>query len=492
MRTPPRGRGGCTRSVARAPSPPRCLPPHPFPFPPSPLPPLSQTQHPLAAAARLVSPSAASPPIFLQSHSASVSRRRTGLGDSLGGAGGDEADDASEALSTSSSSSSSSSSSREAAAILSAVTASISTAAGPSSSGPGAGSESTDVGVSTLLARLAARDAAQLRHLMPSVVAALRTAAEGALTGGGAAGPSSHPTAHAQLRRVLRIIAGLAANEALPVEPSAGELLAAACSALLHAPRGMEVGKGAGAVAASDEARTRSYAARVVAALVDRAARVWPEVRGQAAGVLLDALAGAVDGEGQGEEDGDGMEGDDEMAGGKVAAKGGAARGSAKGSAGGGAAAAKAGGKAAKAGASSSSSAAAGRAAPAAPRLRITCWETLYGAAAGLASISSSPRASSEAAVLLCRAIRDALEDGALGPGEGSPPSSASVSATSAAAAASAQWRPVCADALLRALRRQAGLIGAPEDGAAGFLMTEEERAGGEGGEEWEEGDEDL
>lgn len=171
--------------------------------------------------------------------------------------------------------------SREAATILAAVTASISR--------PISGSETDSAGIALLLAQLAGQNAAQLRHMMPGIVAALRSATENCLL-------SSQAVAQTRLRRILRIIAALAANSNLPVEFSCGELLATTCSILLHKQRvdHSASASSTGQLGVQEQANTRTYAADVLSAVVERSARLWPEVRSQAGNVLLDALAGAV------------------------------------------------------------------------------------------------------------------------------------------------------------------------------------------------------
>ncbi len=187
--------------------------------------------------------------------------------------------------------------SREAASILAALTHSI--------TGSGPGGADTGIGVSTLLAQLAAQDAVHLRRMLPGVVAALRASEEASLLAG-------HAAARGQLRQILRVVAALAANPGLPIEASAGELLALTCSALLHrrsrhGPRYDGVGEkekegesgssgsasGADATV-QDDARLRAYAADVLSALVDRCAITWPEVVTQTGLVLSDALASAL------------------------------------------------------------------------------------------------------------------------------------------------------------------------------------------------------
>jgi hypothetical protein len=331
------------------------------------------------------------------------------------------------AASASGSAASSAATSREAAAILAAVTAAIQEVAGPgleakggsgasSSSSPSSSSGGSTSGVALLLAQLAARDAAQLRSMVPGIVAALRAATEDCLL-------VPHPTSQTRLRRVLRIIASLTANAALPVEQSAGELLAATCSVLLH------TGTGAGAASSSsspssssshasasassssldavqDEARTRSYAAQVLGALVERSSRVWPEVRTQATLVLLDGLAEAVDLGG----DGDAMQVD---------------------------------------GAAGSGDAS---------TVLVRSWEALYGAACGLACLRDAP---ADSVLPLVAALRSALvdEDGTSDAGGAGP--------------VVGQWRSLCGDALLKALRAHGSGPGSswPAGGNGGDAM---------------------
>lgn len=225
--------------------------------------------------------------------------------------------------------------SRETAAVLAALTASIHGASNDAS-----GADGGPVGgVSALLAHLAARDAGQLRHVLPALTAALRSAmevclvestlppsGEGAAAGDTASRRLPRPQAtYGRLRRILELVAAIAGNRGLPAEVCAGELLALTASVLLHAlpspgivSGGAAAGSGAGAggqdrkrmkleadAAASTragveayvraEVALRAYAAEVFSALVSRAAEQWRQVIGDSSLYLLDQLEGCID-----------------------------------------------------------------------------------------------------------------------------------------------------------------------------------------------------
>lgn len=230
--------------------------------------------------------------------------------------------------------------------MLAALTASIHGASSDSSSsGVGApdGGGGTVGGVSSLLAHLAARDAGQLRHVLPALTAALRSAMEVCLVesslpaSGQGSGADSialwrsprSPATYGRLRRILELVAAIAGNRGLPAEVCAGELLALTASVLLHVlpspsnlPGGTVpmpgTGAGAGAGGGQDRKRMkveadsaaslrgsveayvraevalRAYAAEVFSALVCRAGEQWRQVIADSSLFLLDQLEAAV------------------------------------------------------------------------------------------------------------------------------------------------------------------------------------------------------
>lgn len=207
---------------------------------------------------------------------------------------------------------------REVAAVLAALTASVAGVLGDDDAGAAATSR-----VAALLAQLGAREAGLLREVLPGLTRSLRAAMEACLLD---QQQGSGEARYMRLRRVLELVAAVSCNPALPAEEGAGEMLAIAASVLLHrcawapaaegAGRGreakrarVEAAPGAAAEATAQRERMegavraevglRSYAAAVFAAVVEAAASTWPEVSGQAADLLLDALAEGVAPEGE-------------------------------------------------------------------------------------------------------------------------------------------------------------------------------------------------
>lgn len=154
--------------------------------------------------------------------------------------------------------------------------------------------------ITTLLVQFQLNSAQQLQFFIPKIISILRSTLESNILSinqsmNGNSNTLTTLQAYRQQRKILRIITALITNYSIPIESIIGEILAILCSIILYQIKIVDTKVKDYSLIVQEDSRTRNYASKVITALVNRYANIWPDIHSQASLVILDGLSNSIE-----------------------------------------------------------------------------------------------------------------------------------------------------------------------------------------------------